>query len=80
MSKLRKYSYENLQKFCNENSIELCRDYSQEIVRQKTVIEGVCSKDDCLGLVKKSYYAFLINYYCSNCVKIEKYKKLKKQI
>jgi len=72
-----KYSYISLQKFCDENSIELCKDYSTEVVRQKTVIEAVCSKDDCLGLVKKSFYAFLINNLCVKCVKIEKYKKVK---
>jgi hypothetical protein len=72
-----KYSYIILQKICDENSIELCKDYSTEVVRQKTVIEAVCSKDDCLGLVKKSFYAFLINNLCVKCVKIEKYKKVK---
>ena len=72
-----KYSYISLRKFCDENSIELCRDYSQEIVRQKTVIEGKCKTNGCDGIFVKSFSAFLINYYCSNCVKIEKYKKVK---
>ena len=72
-----KYSYKSLQKFCNENSIELCRDYSHEIVRQKTVIEGKCNNKECVNIFTKSFSAFLKNHYCNNCVKIEKYKKVK---
>jgi len=75
-----KYSYENLKKFCNENGIELCRDYSQEVVRQKTIIEGKCNNVDCNSIFAKSFSAFLINHYCSNCVKIEKYKKVKETL
>ena len=72
-----KYSYGSLQKFCSENGIELCKDYSQEVVRQKTIIEGKCSNNDCFDIVNKSYYAFVRNTLCAKCVKIDKYKKVK---
>lgn len=72
-----KYCFTSLQKFCEENGIELCRDYSQEVVRQKTVIEALCSNNDCSDIVKKSFSAFLINTLCTKCVKIQKYKKVK---
>jgi hypothetical protein len=75
-----KYSYESLQKFCNENSIELCKNYSTEIVKKETKIEGKCKTDGCNNIFSKSFYAFLTNHYCGNCVKIEKYKKIKETL
>ena len=72
-----KYSYDSLQKFCEENEIELCKDYSQEKVTQKTKIEGKCKTNGCNKIFVKGFSSFLINYYCSSCVKIEKYKKVK---
>ena len=72
-----KYSYDSLQKFCGENCIELCRDYSQEVVNQKTKIEGKCSNDDCNNSFSKSFEAFFKNYLCLNCAKIQKYSKAK---
>lgn len=41
------YSYNALQQFCIDNSIELCRDYLQEVVNQKTRIEGTCTTNGC---------------------------------
>jgi hypothetical protein len=73
-----KYSYESLQKFCNENGIELCRDYSTETINQKIVIQGKCKTDGCNNTFSKSFCAFYTNYYCFDCVKIEKYKKARK--
>lgn len=72
-----KYSFESLQKFCTENGIELCRDYSQEVVRQKTVIEGKCRNEGCNELFNKSFYAFISNSFCAKCVNIQKYNKAK---
>ena len=72
-----KYSYENLKKFCDENSVELCKDYSNDLVNQKTKIAGKCTNQNCNNLFTKGFEAFLKNSFCNNCVKIEKYKKVK---
>jgi hypothetical protein len=74
------YSYESLQKFCNENGIKLCKDYSQEVIKRHTQIEALCSKNDCLDNVRKSFSAFLTNTLCIKCVKTQKYKKAKETL